>query len=206
MEHFVEYLTLHADKAHWFIFFGLLLAGLNLPVSIDLVMILSAVLAASFVPENTYIIFSSVLLGCILSAWIAYSLGRFLGEKLVKYRFFAKLLSEEKMCKLQNFYQKYGVWAFVIGRFIPCGVRNCIFMTSGMSKMPFKTFALRDAVGCTVWATTCFAVYYMIGKNFETLWHTVKTFNIIIFAAFSVTVIAVFWYKLKKKKKIETSN
>ena len=83
MEHFVEYLTLHADKAHWFIFFGLLLAGLNLPVSIDLVMILSAVLAASFVPENTYIIFSSVLLGCIVSAWIAYSLGRFLGKKLV---------------------------------------------------------------------------------------------------------------------------
>ena len=206
MEQFVEFITQHASKAHWFIFLSLLLAGCNIPISIDVVLILSAVLAASFVPEHTYLLFGSVLFGCMFSAWIAYFLGRFIGDKLVKFRFFAKLLHPQRLEKLQGFYSKYGIWTFIIGRFSPFGVRNCIFMTSGMSKMPFKTFALRDAVGCTIWTTCSFTVFYMIGQNFQTIWESVKTFNIIIFAAFSVTGIIVFWYKLKKRKRIEASN
>jgi hypothetical protein len=43
----------------------------------------------------------------------------------------------------------------------------------------------------------------MVGQNFVSIWHTVKTLNIILFSAFSVTVIGVIWYKLKKKKKTE---
>ncbi|NDD58439.1 MAG: DedA family protein [Chlamydiae bacterium] len=202
MENLVEFVTSNADKAHWFIFFGLLLAGLNLPVSIDLVMVISAILAASFVPENKYLIFTSVLFGCIFSAWIAYFLGRFLGDRLVKLPFFAKLLSTQRVNKLKKFYQKYGVLTFIVGRFIPFGVRNCIFMTSGISKMPFKTFALRDVLACTIWATTSFSLFYLLGQNFETIWNSVKTFNIIIFSAFSVTVIILIWYKLKKKSKL----
>lgn len=206
MDHLVEFITQHAAKAHWFIFVSLLLAGCNIPISIDVVMILSAVLAASFIPEHTYLLFGSVLFGCLFSAWIAYGLGRLLGNNLTKVRFFSKLLSPQRLGKIKSFYAKYGIWTFIVGRFIPFGIRNCIFMTSGMSKMPFKTFILRDAIGCSIWATCCFTVFYLIGQNFQTIWESVKTFNLIIFAAFSVTVITIFWYKLKKRKSIESSN
>jgi len=50
------------------------------------------------------------------------------------------------------------------------------------------------------------AVFYLIGQNFHAIWGAVKTFNLVIFAAFSVTVIAIFWYKLKKRKRIEPSD
>lgn len=206
MDGLVEFITQHASKAHWFIFIALLLAGCNIPVSIDVVMILSAVLAASFVPEHKYLLFASVLFGCSFSAWIAYGLGRFIGPRLTNTRLFSKLLSSQRLEKIKGFYAKYGIWTFIVGRFIPFGVRNCIFMTSGMSKMPFKTFALRDAVGCTIWTTCCFTIFYLIGQNFQMIWGYVKTFNIVIFSAFSVTVIAIFWYKLKKRKQLESTN
>ena len=206
MDNIVEFISLHASKAHWFIFISLLLAGCNLPISIDVVMILSAVLAASVVPEHKFLIYFSVLFGCQFSAWIAYSIGRLIGDKLPSMRFFSKLLPPKKIEEIQSFYAKYGIWTFVIGRFIPFGVRNCIFTTSGISKMPFRVFAIRDAVACLTWTTTVFSTFYLIGQNFDTLWNHVKTFNIIIFSAFSVTVIGVFWYKLKKRKRLESSD
>lgn len=204
MENIIQFITEHAPHAHWYIFAGLLLAGFNIPISIDAVMVISAILASSFVPEHKELLYFTVLFGCTISAWIAYTLGRLIGKKLTQTRPFSALLKEERLSKIESFYQKYGVWAFIIGRFIPFGVRNCIFLTSGMSKMPFKKFALRDFVGCFIWTTTVFSLVYMVGQNFDAIWHTVKTFNIILFSAFSVTVIGVIWYKLKKKKKTES--
>ena len=203
MESIIQFISAHAHHAHWYIFIGLLLAGFNIPISIDAVMVLSAILASTFVPEHKEILYISVLFGATFSAWIAYTLGRVIGKKLTHTRPFSSLLTPERIRKMEGFYQKYGIWTFIIGRFIPFGVRNCIFLTSGMSRMPFKTFALRDALGCFIWTTTIFSLVYMVGQNFASIWHTVKTLNIILFSAFSVTVIGVIWYKLKKKKKTE---
>jgi membrane protein DedA with SNARE-associated domain len=166
MEQLIQFITDHASHGHWVIFIALLLAGCNIPISIDVVMILSAVLASSFAQENAPWLFGSVLFGCIFSAWISYFIGRFAGDKLSSTPLFSKLLHPSKLEKMQNFYAKYGIWTFIIGRFIPFGVRNCIFMTSGMSKMPFKTFAIRDAIGCTLWVSSCFTLFYFVGQNF----------------------------------------
>lgn len=206
MEGLIQFVTEHAAKAHWVIFGSLLLAGCNVPISIDVVVILSAVLAASFIPEHVYILYASVLFGCLFSAWIAYGLGRFIGQKLAKNRLFSKLLSEERLQKMQQFYEKYGIWTFVIGRFIPFGVRNCIFMTSGMSRMPFYKFILRDGVACLLWSSTAFTLFYLLGQNFQVIWGYVKTFNAVLFSAFGVTVITIIWYKLKKRKNLVTHN
>jgi membrane-associated protein len=200
METLIKFVSNHAENAHWIIFLCLILAGLNIPISIDLVLIISAIIAATIIPENTYIMFFFVTLGCIISAWICYSLGRFLGDSLKKLPVISTLLKEEKVKKLESFYAKYGIWTFVLGRFIPFGVRNCIFLTSGISKMPFAVFALRDGIACLLWCGISFTTFYALGQNIETLWSAVKQFNIVIFSCFSVTVISVIWYKLKKKK------
>jgi membrane-associated protein len=203
MESFIQFITEHAPHAHWYIFIGLLLAGFNIPISIDAVMVISAILASSFVPEHKEILYLTVLSGCMFSAWIAYTIGRIAGDRLTGIKPFSALLKKDRIMKIESFYQKWGIWAFVAGRFIPFGVRNCIFLTSGISKMPFKIFVLRDAIGCFIWTTTIFSLVFMVGQNFDVIWKTLKTFNIILFSAFSVTVISVIWYKLKKKKKTE---
>jgi len=199
MHELIEIISYHAPNAHWYIFAALLLAGFNLPLSADVLILAAAFLAAKVVPENTWLLFASVLLGCYFSAMCAYWLGRLLGTSLAKLRFFSALLSPTKLAKIQNFYAKYGLWTFVIGRFIPFGVRNCIFMTSGISKMHFLKFILIDAVACTLWVTTSFYLFFILGQNVDTLWHRLKAFNLIIFTAFSVTVIGCIWYKSRKK-------
>ncbi len=146
MESFMQWILEHAGQAHWIMFFGILLAGFNIPISADLLIIGAAVLAATVVPENMWLLFGSVFFGCLFSAHIAYWLGRLLGTQLLKLRFFSHLLPQERLLKIQGFYEKYGLLTLIIGRFIPLGVRNAIFMTSGISKVSFGKFALRDFI------------------------------------------------------------
>lgn len=205
MEHLKEIIIHHAPHAHWYIFVAIILAGFNIPFSADLLILIAAILAATVVPEHTWLLFFSILFGCYFSAMCAYWLGRLIGTALSKRKFFLKLFSVQRLSKIKKFYNKYGLWTLVIGRFIPFGVRNCIFMSSGMSKLHFGKFVLMDALACMLWCSTCFYLFFALGQNYETIWHYLKTFNLLIFAAFSVTVIGAIWYKIRKKSKNKKS-
>lgn len=205
MDTLIEWISSHAQQAHWFIFGALLLAGFNIPISADLLIIVAAFLAATVIPEHVLHLFLAVFVGCYFSAWGAYWVGRLVGGKLLQYRWFAKLIPESRLEKIHHFYEKYGFLTLLIGRFIPLGVRNCIFMSSGMSRMHFGKFAFWDMIACLTWTTCSFYAFYALGQNYQVLWNYVKTFNILIFAAFSVTLIAVFWYKRRNKTAAEAS-
>lgn len=201
MDAFLNWIQSHAQHSHYALFGLALLAGMNIPISIDLLMIIGATLAATVIPEHLYIIFFSLFLGCTLSAWIAYCLGRFLGRKLLKLPFFSKFLSKKRVAKMKKFYDKRGPFALIFGRFIPFGVRNALYMSSGMSKLSFPKFALWDGLACFIWSLASFSLYYTLGKNIEALYTNVKWANLAIFGAFSVTVIGIIWYKKRKKAK-----
>jgi membrane-associated protein len=203
MDSIVQFLSLHADHAHWYILLGLLLAGCNIPVSIDVLVIASALISAHFVPERTILFYAILVVGCSLSAWIAYFTGRFIGLKLTKFPIFRSLFSDKKLASMQNFYQKHKIWAFIIGRFIPFGVRNALFITSGLSKMPFLRFAVFDFIACFIWVSLSFFLFFYLGQNFDTIWTQVKMLNGCIFIAFVVAVIGSIWYKRVKQKKVD---
>src|ERR1700722_13880988 len=165
MDTFFEFVIQHAHLAHWFIFGAIILAGMNIPISADLMVIIAAVLAATTVPEHFILLFLSVFLGCYFSAWVAYWIGRKFGPKLMNWRFFRKLLDAEKVEKMRTFYEKHGLLTLIVGRFIPFGVRNAIFMSAGISKMPFSKFIIRDALACFLWSSTAFGLFYLVGQN-----------------------------------------
>lgn len=193
----IQFLFEHAHHAHWIVFGALMLAGLNIPISEDLMIILSAVLAATVVPENTGILFLFVFLGCYLSDLVCYWIGRKLGPKLWQIKWFAKTVDRKRLDSIHSYYVKYGFWTLLIGRFIPFGVRNCLFLSAGMGKMPFGSFALSDGIACIISNTVLFYLAYCAGKNYEALLEFIKTFNIFLFIFFLVLVIGVIWYKRK---------
>lgn len=205
MEFLKEMICQHASQAHWYLFIAILLAGFNIPISADVLVLIAALLAATIIPENTWTLFIWLLIGCYLSAMCAYWVGRLAGAKLSQWKWFNKTLPPSRLASMQTYYEQHGLLTLIIGRFIPFGVRNCIFMASGMSRLSFKKFILMDALACSLWYSTSFYLFFTLGQNFETLWHYLKTFNLFIFVGFSVTVIALIWYKRRKKAKTAAS-
>jgi len=199
MDSIIQFIFENAQYAHWIVFGALMLAGLNVPISEDLMIIFSAVLAATVVPENTYKLFMGVFLGCYLSDWVCYWIGRKCGPKLWNIGWFAKTFDQKKIDQIHNFYEKYGFLTLIVGRFIPFGVRNALFLTAGLGKMPFRRFILSDGIACILSNTVLFSLAYAVGKNYEMLITSLKTFNIFLFSAFAVAIIGFIWYKRKRK-------
>lgn len=202
MDILIAWISEHAYQAHWYLFGAIILAGFNIPFPIDLLAAASAILAATIIPDHVWILFTALLTGCYLSAMCSYWLGRTLGHYLPQMKYLSKLFSQKRMEKIHYFYKNYGLVSLILGRFIPFGVRNCIFMSSGMSKVPFVKFIAMDALACSLWSSTLFFLFYLLSKNHTLLWHYLKTFNLFIFLAFSVTGIGIIWYKNRKKVRV----
>lgn len=181
-----------------FIIFGLLfLAGFNIPVSEDLMLFTAAILAAKN-PDYMWPLFFAVFAGAYISDLICYGfIGRYLGPKLFKIKFFASMISPEKLDKINSFFKKYGVWTLIFGRFVPFGFRNGLFLSAGLGKMNAWKFAISDLIACTISCVSFFAIYYNYG---ETAIEYVKKSNY-FFAAMAVAVVAGVLFKKKKQAK-----
>lgn len=199
MDAILLFLSENAQYAHWIVFGALMLAGLNVPISEDLMIIFSAGLAATIVPENTYKLFIAVFLGAYLSDLVCYWLGRYFGPKLWNISWFSKSFDRKRIDQIHRYYAQYGFFTLLLGRFIPFGIRNCLFLTAGLGKMHFGKFALSDGIACMLSNTVLFILAYHVGKNYESLISSVKTFNIFLFASFAVAIITFIWYKRKRK-------
>lgn len=196
MEELIQVIQANVQYAHLIIFGALLLAGLNIPVSEDAMIFISAVLASRF-PEFLPRLFIGVYMGAYLSDLICYTLGRKLGPKLFEIKFFANMVPPERIQKIHNYYEQYGVVTLLVGRFIPFGVRNGLFLTAGLGKMDFVKFALADLLACTISTVVFFTLYYNFGNSVVEF---VKDSNIFIFSIAAILLGVYFYRKWQNDK------
>ncbi len=194
MEDLIVYIQSNIHYAPLIIFGLLLLAGFNIPVSEDAMLFISAILASSD-PDYLPYLFAGVYMGAYLSDLICYSLGRFLGPKLFEIRFFANMVPPERIQKIHNYYENYGVITLIVGRFIPFGVRNGLFLTAGLGSMDFIKFALADLLACTISTITFFSLYYHYGNAVVDY---VRDADIVVFSLAAIFVAAYFYRKKYK--------
>ncbi len=107
MDMLIDFIARHAPDAHWWVFFLLMLAGINLPISEDILIVMSAVLAATAIPGSPLKMFIFVFLGCYLSDWVSYGIGRNLIPRLKGKKWAGKLADNKQMLKVSAFYAKY---------------------------------------------------------------------------------------------------
>ncbi len=201
MESIISFISSHAHYAPWIIGICILLAGMNVPISIDVLLVFSAFMSATASPEMTFPLYFVILFSSIVSAWIAF----FIGRSIHRFHFlssFKKVVNDEKLGKMQKFYDKYGALVYIAGRFIPFGVRNVIFISSGMSGVKFSRFALFDALGCALWSSIFYTLFFHLSANFNKMLETLKSLNIYIFVGFIVTLFGIFCYKYGRQKKL----
>lgn len=163
------YVCQNADSAHYIFLALLFLAGLNLPISEDLLLLSAGAFVSRCIPEHYLFFYTCMFFGCWISGWETYWIGRYFGPSLYTWPWFNRLITKERVAKLHIYYEKYGIFTFILGRFIPGGVRNTLFMTSGMGKMPFLLFTSRDFIATLISTSTLFYLGFTFGENYELL-------------------------------------
>lgn len=186
------------------IFFSLILAGCNLPVSEDLMILTSGFLASAVVPEHKVHLWFALFSGAYIGDMISYWTGRLLGPKLLNVRWLKKFINKERLDKMHNFYERYGLFAFLLGRFVPFGFRNCLFVSSGMGRMSFRKFLWVDGIASLCSTALGFYLAFTFGKHWEGLFSYLKSFDTIVWVIVGVGLLLVasigVWLWLRKRK------
>jgi membrane-associated protein len=200
VETFLTYICEHAAHAHLIIFALIMIAGLNIPISEDLLVITGGAIASTCLPEESLQSYLLVFSACWLSAWETYWIGRLLGPKLFEIHWFSRLLPPSRIKRIEYYLHKFGILTFIIGRFIPGGVRNALFMCSGLTKMPFHIFIFRDGIGCLFASASLFYIGYVFGEHYQEILHYLKMYEEIISGIVIFLLVSAFLLLLKSKK------
>ncbi len=115
---------------------------------------------------STWGVLLASTLGALAGALINYGLALYLGRPLV-YRFVnsrlghALLLSEPKLIKAEQYFDKQGAISTFVGRLLP-GIRQLISIPAGVAKMHLAPFVFYTLLGAGIWNGVLFALGYFL--------------------------------------------
>ncbi len=194
--------TLHYLIIHYGYFgiFVLLMFGIvGLPVPDETLITLSGYLVFKgelhFIPT-----FLAAYLGSITGISISYAIGSTFGHHLlIKYGHYIHI-TEERLEKAHNWFEKIGRWTLVVGYFIP-GVRHVVAIFAGASELRMWEFGLFAYGGALLWAVTFFSIGYFFGEKWQLVLDIVNHHIIVISIAALVVLMVLYFVKRNWSKK-----
>lgn len=110
-------------------------------------------------------------IAAIIGNTINYRIGYYIGPKIFEQEN-VRFIKKEYLVKTQAFYEKYGAWAVILGRFLPF-FRTFVPFVAGIGQMDWKKFTLYNIIGGAGWVTIGTVAGYAFGnipwvqKHFE---------------------------------------
>jgi len=89
-------------------------------------------------------------------------------EALLKYLKYVKV-SEKKLTRVENWFQRYGDKAVLFGRMVPV-FREMVSIPAGLLKMKFAKFLTYTILGSCGWSITLILVGYYFGNAALEFW------------------------------------
>ncbi|MEO6509788.1 MAG: VTT domain-containing protein [Nocardioides sp.] len=120
---------------------------------------------------------------------VGYEIGRKIGPPL--YEHDGRILKREYFTKTEDFFEKHGRKALIIGRFVPF-VRTYITVVAGATKMERRKFIMWSFVGALAWVASIMLLGYFVGASVPWLATNVD-YLILGLLALSVIPIVIEW-------------
>ncbi|AZN40782.1 VTT domain-containing protein [Paenibacillus albus] len=131
--------------------------------------------------------------GVTLSYWIGYRLGK---PFVAKYGHRVHL-GEAQLARLTVWFEKYGDKLLFIAYFIP-GVRHITGYFCGVTRMPFRRYALYAYSGAIFWVGLFISLGKVLGPKWETYHTTVNHYMILFGIASGLLAVALYLYRKYK--------
>lgn len=132
------------------------------------------------------------VLGSLAGAWFNYLLASKFGRK-----FLSRILSHDKVVKLEDFFENHGHISTFTGRLIP-GIRQYISFPAGLAKMNALKFSVYTVLGAGIWVSILTLLGYFLGANQELIHKYLKEITAVTLVL--VVIMIAVYIKVKKRK------
>jgi membrane-associated protein len=130
----------------------------------SLLFVAGTVAAASGV--DVHLLALTLLVAAVLGDSVNYAIGHFIGPRVLSHPRETRLgrfLKPEYMDRTRRFYEKYGGFAIIIGRFVPI-VRTFAPFLAGVGQMRYRKFLTYNVIGGAAWVGLLTYSGYLFGN------------------------------------------
>jgi membrane protein DedA with SNARE-associated domain len=132
---------------------------------------------------------------------IGFAIGHFGGRALAlrwgKYVF----LTEERLDKAEQFFERHGGKIITVARFIE-GLRQANGIIAGITGMRWLRFLAFNALGAALWVGTWVSLGYLAGNHITTIYHYITQYSYYALIAVGVLIVAyIAWYIRRRRRR-----
>jgi membrane protein DedA with SNARE-associated domain len=195
---FLNFLEPFAPYSYAVIFLVLIICGLGIPIPEDITLVVGGI-TAYYNITNYWMTVLVAIIGVLAGDGIIFMIGYYFGARLLKSRWFSKVIKPKRVALARLSFAKYGNYLIFFARFMP-GLRTPIYFSIGMFKRPFYIFFLIDGFASIISVPVWVYVGMIFAKNIPLLEHYVHKMEhgILITVAVVIIIIILFHY-IKKK-------
>jgi membrane-associated protein len=163
------------------LFFGFFLPG-------DSLLFIAGLLSDSeYIDQPVGILIIMLVIAAVAGTSVGYYFGRWAGFRLKDKK--ENLFYKKKHLEMADtFYRRYGLMAFVVGRFLPI-VRTFIPILSGMVRVPFPKFFLYNVIGAVAWITSMVMLGHWLGNLFPDIINYIEYIIVLLVVVTAIPVI-----------------
>lgn len=167
------------------------------PIPADTFVLLGGFLAARGLGHPVGVFFATWGAN-VLSALGVWWAGRRYGESFFRRGLGRHVLHEGQMDRVRGFYERWGVWAIFLTRFLP-GLRAVVPAFAGVSRMAFLRVALPLAAASALWYGALTWLGAIAGRNLDTIreWLSEVNLALALVAAALAVAIGVWWWRTR---------
>jgi membrane protein DedA with SNARE-associated domain len=179
--------------------FALLILGtLGLPFPEDGILLLSGLLTAHHVirPFPTFLV---VYLGLLSTDFLLYSFGKKYGRRLVEHKKFQKIVTHERLTKLEGKFKKWGALVIFFGRHL-LGLRAQIFLVAGVMRMSWKKFLIVDGTSALLTIAWWGGLGYVGGSSVQALKKDITNIEEMAMAILAILIGSILLLRYLKKR------
>ena len=129
---------------------------------------------------------------------IGFAIGHFGGRALAlrfgKYVF----LTEERLDKAENFFDRRGSIVITFARFVE-GLRQANGIIAGITGMHWLRFLVFNAIGAALWVGTWVTIGYFAGSNITTIYHYITLYSYYVLAGLVVLIVGYIVWRRRRR-------
>lgn len=184
------------------VFFVLVICGFGVPIPEDLTLVTGGVISGMGY-TNPHIMFAVGMLGVLVGDGIMFAAGQIWGQKILRFKPIARIMTPKRYEQVQEKFDKYGNWVLFVARFLP-GLRTAVFVTAGISrKVSYLRFIIMDGLAALISVPIWIYLGEYGAHNIDWLMAKMHSLQSGIFVILGIGAAVVAWIWWKKRQRIQ---
>ena len=177
---------------------ALLLENAGVPVPGETILLFASFLAQKEHHLSLGWIIVVASIACTLGDNLGYLIGHPGGRPLLtRWKHFFHV-SDDHVARGERLFARFGPVTIFFARFV-FGMRVIAGPLAGVLRMPWKSFAIFNALGAVTWVSVITGVGYLFGQHWRQLLHIMRNFNLVLLAV-AIVVAAILYLRYRRKQ------